>query len=292
MDTLLLVGGHGLLGRGMIRILEKNYSILVNDIQEGLFSLSASSMREFDLVGIVNLAVVADTQSHYVSVGSSSWTTNVLGTEHLRDLAEELDIPLIHLSTREVLGPVFTVDDVLEVDGLFRPKWLVPESHPLNPQNDYGQTKLISEWIVQSWSKGYVIRIATPYTDEVPRIGGGLLPALVRNSLSGKAVTLTQGGKQFRDPVHTDDIATLVSGLIEAQPSEQLFNCAYGEDNLISLVEIVRIINSDIVIESINGGDPGFAFDTSRARELVHWTPYVKVRDRIGTLVNSWLSMQ
>lgn len=288
MRTLLVVGGNGLLGRGLRKALEQEYSVVVNDIEEGLFSLSASSIRKYRASAIINLAVVADTQRPFISVGGSSWVTNVLGTEHLRGIAEELDLPLVHLSTREVLGPVFTKDDVLEVGGLFRPKWLVPETHPQNPQSDYGQTKLISEWIVTSWRKGYVIRIATPYTDEVPPNGGGLLPALVRHSLARRPVRLTQEGKQFRDPVHTDDIAELIKRIIGTQPQAQLFNCAHGGDNLISLVEIVRILNEEAVVQGVDGGDLGFAFDTSRAADMVGWTPRVKVRDRLRLLSANW----
>jgi len=287
VKTVVVVGGDGFLGRAICRYLGTSFEVIVWDVDRDLFTLSSEALRDQRVAAIVNLSVVAELSARFLRADMRSWHVNVQGVSHLVDCARESGATFIQFSTREVLGPVFGQDDVFESDGVYRPKWEVTEAQATNPQNAYGQSKLISEWLTQTLANGYVVRLATPYSDEIPKVGGGLVPALLRNSLSSRTVQLTQGGKQFRDPVHVLDIAAMVERLITRQPEPGIYNCGHGGRNLISLIELVKLINSDIPVEDIAGGDLGFAFDTTRARQSLGWVPEVLIRERLPELIEA-----
>jgi len=287
VKTVVVVGGDGFLGRPICHYLGNAFKVIVWDVDRNLFTLNSQTLRDQRVDAIVNLSAVAELSVRFLGIDTRSWNINVQGVSHLVECAKEAGAAFIQFSTREVLGTVYRQHDVFESNGVYRPKWEITEAQATNPQNAYGQSKLISEWLTQTLANGYVVRLATPYSDEVPMVGGGLIPALLRNSLSGKPVQLTQGGKQFRDPVHALDIAALVERLITLQPNPGIYNCGYSGSNLISLVELVRLIDGDIPIEIVDGGDLGFAFDTTHARQSLGWVPDISIRDRLPKLIEN-----
>ena len=60
-----------------------------------------------------------------------------------------------------------------------------------------------------------------------------------------------------------------------------------GEENLISLNEFVRLADPKVEIESVEGGDYGFAFDNSKALKLTGWKPAVGIREKIPVIVDN-----
>ena len=285
---ILLVGGEGFLGRGLVPpLLDSGNKITVwdiaRDLKQAVSSLTPRQIRRLGIDAICNLSVHADLSGHLESTSSLSWRTNVLAVEHQLNIARELQIPFINFSTREVLGTVYGPADVIEVNSVFRPKWLVTETQPLAPTSAYGETKIVAEWLTSSYDLGYTIRLATPYGNEVPQQGGGLIAALIRQAREGQ-IELTMEGKQFRDPVHTNDIATLIELIFRERPANGTYNCGFSGENLVSLVEIVRAINPDTEIRCTDGIDYGFAFDTSRATTNTGWTPKVRLLDMVRQL--------
>jgi nucleoside-diphosphate-sugar epimerase len=116
----------------------------------------------------------------------------------------------IHMSTREVFGPVYKEDDVIRTPQGLRPKFLVSEKHPFAPVNSYGKSKLMSEFISESHPRSNVIRLTSCYTD-FDHPAGTWVVSLLRGVTQGKPVTLTRdGGQQFRDPLHVNDLGRLM----------------------------------------------------------------------------------
>jgi len=289
LRNILLVGGNGYIGRGIQRILTEKSGLeaQVIDLPTSLFSLSRKAIKDVD--AIFNLAVTAEPeQSAGIGYASESWRTTVDGTVHLLQLCESVDIPLIQFSTREVHSKTFAAEDVVQVGENLRPLKLIPEDVAFAPRSAYGRSKLISEWLCAASPVGYAVRLGTPYSDETPSSGGGLVASVIRTAVLSGAIDLDGGGRQFRDPLHVEDLTALALKVAAQRPGIKVFNAGHGGDNVISLREIALIANPDVEIHTTPGGDLGFAMDTSLAREVLDWSPGVQVRSKIPAYAKAY----
>ena len=236
---------------------------------------------------VINLSVMDSRGSKTFQVDTPAEEVNVMGARHIALILKGSEIAWFQFSTREVLGPVYGPRDVIKTRGGYRPKFLVDESYPYSPQNAYGKSKVMAEFISESHPYSNVIRLTTGYTDNND-IRGGWTLQLLKTVVAGGPVTLTRGGgNQFRDPVHTDDIGRLMEQIHERKIFGETFHAGGGKKNLISLKEFVRIADPKIKIQKVPGGDYGFAFDNTKARKLVGWEPQVLVREKIPVMVKN-----
>lgn len=286
MAKILLIGHEGFLGRGLHEYFGRHHEVIGCDVKEDLFSLDAAMLAREGIEMLVNLAVIGDRQSKTFKMDTASDHVNVQGARHLASILKGSDITWIQMSTREVLGPVYTKDDVVETEAGYRPKFFVHEDYPYVPLNFYAKTKIMAEFISETHPYSNVIRLTTCYTD-YDHPGGSYVTALSRTVTQGKPVTLTQGGLQFRDPLHSDDLGRLIELLHERRVFGERFHAGGGEDNLISLLEFVRRLDPAVKVEYAAGGDYGMAFDVSKAFRLAGWKPQVRFRDKIPVFVEN-----
>jgi nucleoside-diphosphate-sugar epimerase len=200
----------------------------------------------------------------------------VIGLSHLVNLSEETGIPLIQISTREVIGVRdFRVDDKMKGSAVALRE--VSESEPCFPLHSYGKTKLIGEFLMQGCMHGSVIRLNTCYTDEVQN-GGGLVANLVRRSRQDSQVTLDNDGLALRDPLHIADLTTLILSIYDKRGFGEIFHAGGGGMNIISLREICTLANVDVQINSgSTNNDYGFVMDIRKAQGL-GWHPKTNFR--------------
>ena len=284
--NILLIGHRGYLGTGLLAYLSRNHRVVGWDKEEDLFALDSRLLARENVELLINLAVMADRGSGPYQLDSLGDHVNVSGARHVAKILKGTDIGWIQMSTREVLPLVYGPQDVTETDMGLRPKFFVNEDCHLWPRNPYGKSKLMSEFISETHPLSAVIRLTTCYTD-YDHPAGNWVVNLLRAAVHGKPVTLTQGGRQFRDPLHIDDLGGLIELVHEKKAYGQRFHAGGGEANLISLLEFVQRGNSQVVVESAGGGDYGFAFDNSKARQLTGWEPSIRVRDRIPIIAEN-----
>lgn len=270
------------MGEGILRSKEFRERSTVWDAPRDLFDLTPEVLEDLHVDSILNLAFVHKGEPN-VQTTDESWKSNVLGAQHVAELAAHLSVPVIMFSTREVLGYVLGSDDVHTdpVSGKLIPKWLPREDALVSPRSNYGKTKLIGEWLTTSYKLGYVVRLATPYTNEAwsPEASAkGLVASLIRNAKSSTNMSLPNDGLPFRDPVHIFDVANLCHVIFNKRPESGVFHCGFAEDNLISFLEIVQTVNPNIKVESTASEDYGFAFDCSKAHSLLDWRPKIGIR--------------
>ncbi len=284
---ILLIGHKGYLGRGLHQYFKKNNEVIGWDIEDDLFTLTTEFLQKEGIRMVVNLSVVADRQSRTFVYGGMTDHINVGGARHLAKILHGTDIAWIQMSTREVLGPVYTENDVVMTDGGYRPKFLVSEEAPLVPFNFYGKSKIVSEFIAESHPYSNIIRLTTCYTD-FDHPAGNWVVSLIRAAVNGKPVTLTQkGGLQFRDPLHSDDLGRLMELLYEKKAFGNIIHAGGGDQNMISLRDFILAANPQADIQEIPGGDLGFAFDITKAQTLVGWNPSVLVTDKIPVIADN-----
>lgn len=283
---ILLIGHEGYLGRGLFSFLSGRHQVIGWDRKEDLFNLDAAMLAHEAFEMLINLSVVADRQSKDFQIGTPGDRVNVGGARHLATILKGSEITWIQMSTREVLGPVYRPDDVVKTAAGYRPKFLVNEECPYAPTNPYGKSKVMAEFISESHPFSDVIRLTTCYTD-FDHPAGNWMVSLIKAAITGKPVTLTQGGLQFRDPLHVDDLGRLMELLHERRVFGQKIHAGGGDENMISLLEFVRIANPEVKVEIAASGDYGFAFDNAKAARLTGWKPRLMVRDRIPVIADN-----
>jgi nucleoside-diphosphate-sugar epimerase len=283
---VLLVGHEGYLGRGLQSALGRRHEVLGWGRREDLFRLDAAFLARAGIEALVNLASAADRTSRRFVVDGPSDELNVGGARHLARVLRGSGIAWIQLSSKAVLGPVYGPEDVLATPEGLRPRFLVDESRPYAPADCYGKSKVMAELISESHPASAVIRLSTCYTDQDhPR--AGWMISLLRSAARGEPIRLTQGGLQFRDPLHVEDLARLVELVVERRVFGERLHAGGGEQNLISLLELVQLACPGAAVEPAPGGDLGFAFDNARALRLTGWAPRVQVRQRLPLLAEA-----
>jgi nucleoside-diphosphate-sugar epimerase len=284
--NILLIGHEGYLGHGLLTYLSTKHKVIGWDKKENIFNLDASILAKENIELVINLSVMADRGSKPYQIDTPTENVNVMGAYHLARILKGSDITWIQFSTREVLGPVYGPEDVFQTPAGLRPKFLVDETQPYAPINFYGKSKIMAEFISESHPNSAVIRLTTGYTD-FNHHGANWVLGLIRSIVKGDPVNLTRGGEQFRDPLHTDDLGNLIELIHQNKAFGEKYHAGGGAENLISLKEFVLIANPQIKINSVEGGDWGFAFNNQKANILTGWNPKKSIRESIPLIVQN-----
>ena len=281
----LLIGGDGFLGKGFINYLNSDDEYAVFDKGENLFSLSQSILADINPNLIVNLSVVVDFKDKGVDPESDYYRVNVDGLSHLLNLAKLNSIPLIQISTREVIGlrNWNLISSASTVGAIDIPK--VSESEPCFPLHSYGKTKLIAEYIAQSYSLATIVRLNTCYTDDL-KSNKGLIANLYNKVMSQGSIELTNKGAAVRDPMHVKDLVSIVKNILGKGAFGETFHAGGGNDNILSLRDMCLTFNEDVEIKNIEkeGLDLGFLMDVTKAYKNLDWRPSVNFKTWANTL--------
>jgi nucleoside-diphosphate-sugar epimerase len=283
---ILLIGHEGYLGRGLYNYLSQKHEVTGWEKRDDLFSLTKDKIISLKTDLVINLAVIAERAVPNISTTSIGYRVTVDGTRHVVQCLEGTDIMLIHMSTREVFGPVYCESDIVRGADAYEPRLWVKEDQPYAPINSYGKSKLISEFIAESHSRSNIIRLTTCYTDFDHPAGGWVL-ALLKNIAQKKPLTLTQGGRQFRDPLHVNDLGRMMELIYEKGLVNHKFHAGGGAENIITLKDFALLADSKAVIHEAEGGDLGFAFSTEKAERMLGWSPTHRIREHIPRILEN-----
>ncbi|MCU0609777.1 MAG: UDP-glucose 4-epimerase GalE [Chitinispirillaceae bacterium] len=317
--NVLVVGGAGYIGSHVVRaLLDKKFSITVFDnlstgCRENLFDgasfimgdirefaqISEAMKREFDAV--IHLAALKAAGESMLTPGVYA-VNNISGTINLLNAAIDANVKhIVFSSTAAVYGAphYFPVD----------------ETHPCDPENFYGYTKLEVERILQWYYKLHGLRFAAlryfnaAGYDPAGRIAGlernpnNLLP-IVMEVAAGIRKQLeifgddyeTPDGTCVRDYVHVSDLADAhVAALDYLARNDTSITVNLGTGKGISVMEMVttarQITGRPIpsVVSPRRAGDPAALFASSNAAlKILGWKA---TRSDVGTLVASTWKM-
>lgn len=275
---VLVIGGSGYLGGSYCKYLQScGVNVSVFDLPKDICHIDANEVFELSPDLIVNFSMIADLKSLHLNLRAKDFEVNVKGLENLINAISDLNVPLIQISTREVIGLRDfrgNIDKLAIGSGVLR---RVSEDEPCLPLHSYGKTKLVAEYLTQGYEKGVVIRLNTPYTDHWSS-GKGLVSVLVKRSRLEQKIRLDNSGKAVRDPLHINDLADLTLKVFEQSPFQQVINAAGGDENIISLKEICVTANPEVLIEDgKSNSDFGFLMDITKALSL-GWKPKTNIR--------------
>ena len=197
------------------------------------------------------------------------------------------DATLVHASTRLVYG---------------RPQSLpVDETHPCNPHDVNGVTKLAGEQLHLVYQRLHGLRACSLRLCNIygPRQRleddrQGVLPSFIRMALEGEALTLFGKGHQVRDCLYVDDAveAFLAAALSRAAVGE-VFNISHDKPLPLRFIaeEVVAVVGRGHIVSvpwphdraQIDIGS--YFGDSSKAARILGWRPGVALRDGLARTV-------
>lgn len=317
MKNILVIGGAGYIGSHMVRMLAKqgyspvvfdnlskghreavaNYSFELGDL--GDKARLTEVFKKYGIEAVMHFAAFAEV-GESVKEPSKYYHNNVAKVLDLLDALVENDIKyFVFSSTAATFGEPI------------RPK--IDESHPQNPINPYGNTKLMVEKILADFDTAYGLKAtALRYfnasgADDSGEIGEShnpethLIP-IVLQAAAGKRASIKMFGTDYptpdgtcvRDYVHVNDLARAhilaLEKMFKDNVSER-FNL--GSGNGFSVAEIVkeakRITGIDFTVEKAprRDGDPAvLVADSAKAERILGWKPQYNLTRIIETAWN------
>jgi UDP-glucose 4-epimerase len=214
---------------------------------------------------------------------------NVLGTANLLEACLRNGLrKLVYASTWEVYG-----------EPEYQP---MDEDHPCNPDHPYSITKLAGERLVMAYDRlkglpGIALRIGTSY-------GPGMRPnsvfsIFIRRALQGQTITIKGTGQQSRQFTHASDVARAFVMAAESEVRGEVFNIVADEQITIRQLaqSVVQHLPTEITYEPARVGDVVPArVSPEKARRLLKWSPKMRFRDGLLTLIawyqEEWPALQ
>lgn len=135
-----------MLGEAVQKIFPPDFHVIDTDIEE----FDVRKYRKFtkDVPSpnyLVHLAAQTDLE-FCENHPRHAYYTNTIGTFHMTEIAKQLDIPMVYMSTAGVFGKTS--------------KNFFDESDNPDPVNTYGRSKYYGEWAVRTHPKHYIFRIS------------------------------------------------------------------------------------------------------------------------------------
>jgi UDP-glucose 4-epimerase len=294
MKRCLVVGGSGFIGRNLIVTLAaRGYNVsglsrsntLDNFERPFKWHWGDFSNRQF----IYNALAGVDIVFHLASTSVIDTAqadifgdidNNVKASISLMDACAEQKIQrLIFLSSG---GTVYGPDVPMPAT----------ESSPTNPISAYGVAKLSIEKYLYMYAhahglKSTVVRLSNPYGPNHNREKTqGAIPIFLRRLLKGQEIAIWGNGKITRDYIHVNDVSEALIAIFDEDNPFSIYNIGSGVGH--SLVDIVDIISEVCQLRPVVNFLPSRKFDVlssildiGRAREMLGWSPKIRLREGI-----------
>ena len=308
MKTILIVGGAGYIGSYVNLLLHRSGydSVIYDNLSTGdRQHVLAGTFAEGDLADRDKLAELLasrpfDAVMHFaasIDAGASCHTpidyyrNNVANTLNLIEAlvktnkTNESSIPLIFSSTAAVYGNP--------------QRDTIDETHPKEPINPYGASKLMVEQVLRDAGNAHGLRsICLRYFNAAggdpeseltnhKRVEHNLIPATLRAIKGKRALTVfgddydTPDGTCIRDYIHVHDLATAhvaaMERLLDGAESD-VFNLGNGNGfSVREVIEAARKVTGE-PLEVLEGkrraGDPALLIaDATKAAQALAWQP-------------------
>jgi dTDP-glucose 4,6-dehydratase len=320
----LVTGGAGFIGSALLRHLHDTTSAFLVNLDSltyaanlnGLAGLEESTRYHFIKGDVRNtddlkqiLAMYQPDAIFHLAAEShvdrsiqtpiATWDSNANGTfallEAIRYYQDTVgNTPLlINVSTDEVFGA--------SSDGE-----VFDESSVYNPSSPYSASKAAADLLVNAWIKTYGLRAVTttscnnygPYQNTEK-----LIPNAINKLLKGEKIALYGNGLQKREWLHVQDhvegLRTLAGLEIKKLPKKLCFTSGINIENLY-LAKLIakkvaperylnREIEAIVFTEDRLGHDKSYRTQSSKAKELLTWTPMYSFEDGLNKTIEWYM---
>ena len=217
--------------------------------------------------------------------------TNIVGTYVMLDVARQYwsELPeqkksefrFHHISTDEVYGDLEGTDD------------LFLETTAYAPSSPYSASKASSDHLVRAWNRtyGFPVIITNCSNNYGPyQFPEKLIPLIILNAISGKALPIYGKGNQIRDWLHVEDHArALVKVVLEGVDGGTYNIGGHNEKTNLEVVKTLCRILDELVpnhpgdieryedlityVKDRPGHDVRYAIDASKIDQELGWRP-------------------
>jgi UDP-glucose 4-epimerase len=299
MADILITGASGFIGRHLYNwLVEQGHNVLgiglSNQVAQPNFNYRQADVLDERLIDHIlrdnNITLVyhlAGQTSVPISWENPEFTmnVNVSGTRNILEACTRYNAGLVFPSSLAVYG--------------ISEKLPIPEDHPSNPQNPYGQSKaeaekLCHEYLSRGITKVKIVRLSNVYGEAQKARRDGPIIATFANKLYKKEVPVIYGdGNQLKDFIHVDDALKALELVVESDLSEEPTNIGTGRGTSINrLVEILSSLSGESL--EPDHVDTNFASqdsipDISKLREL-GFTPQIDIEEGLRRYWNWFVS--
>tara|TARA_R110000868_G_scaffold18531_9_gene81359 strand:+ start:6425 stop:7171 length:747 start_codon:yes stop_codon:yes gene_type:complete len=228
-----------------------------------MFIVALCELNSIDY--IINFA--AETHVDNSILGSDCFiNSNVTGVKSLMEVCKRLSIPICHISTDEVYGPISS--------GSFS------EHDKLSPQNYYSATKAAAEHIVSAYSNTFnipytMVRMSNNYGPR--QHGEKFLPTILRSIKKGEKIPLYGNGTQVRDWIYVKDSVNIIYNILKQfEFNNEIFNVSLCDEkqnrDVIDIVLSHLKLNWDDHVEYVKdrlGHDTRYSIHNNKIKNII-----------------------
>ncbi len=295
METLLILGANGFIGKHLLKKLMGQYNIIAADLNEpDLAYVERYSFVYTDFTKVDNFEKLLNGVDKVVHLIGT--TTPIDSTDNVLEEINNNVLPTVKMleaikssSVKEVLfassaGTVYGDTDVI-----------CDINQAKNPICSYGIMKSTIEDLIKLYSKhgtfkAKIMRLSNPYGfDENNNKTQGVIPIFIRKNLSGLPIHVF--GDTERDYIYIDDLITGIEKTISYSGEEVYFQLCTGKSYklsyIINLIEAITGREFIVKIGEMRGCDVEFnRLNSIRTQRLLGWSPTVTIEDGTNLLIN------
>ncbi len=274
METVLVTGDMGFIGRHLVSELKKNFSII------GLGRKHEDT--DYDTIDFDITSGVPDVKAdHIVHLAADvrcderekAFGVNVVGTHNMLELAKRNNVKsFVFASTSSVYG--------------FGEKTFKETDKPL-PHDIYSQTKYEGELLCKKYSEFFpvaVLRYFFPYGASQKK--DRLINRLIDRVKTNQTIELNVDGKPVINPVAMSDAVAATMSSMKLESNFEIINVG-GVEN-VSILEIVKLIEKytgkSASIKYTKKEVSNMIGDITKAKEILAFQPKVKIEKGIEEL--------
>ena len=206
--------------------------------------------------------------------------SNITGTKSLL----ELNIPICHISTDEVYGPIKF--------GSFK------ETDPMNPKNFYSATKAAAEHIVQAYTNTFkvphlIVRMGNNYGPRQHK--EKFIPTILKAIREQRKIPLYGDGQNVRDWIYVEDSNKIIYNLIKGGISNNTYNISLKNER--QNIDVIKTIISNFNLsftEAVKfvpdrlGHDIRYSMTNDKIKPFVNFQP-TSFKDGISQTVSHYM---
>lgn len=296
----LVIGGNGFIGSHLVdKLMSSGWDVSVLDLYQRRYGAMPDRVH-FIQGDLTQQYLVREAVNNVDVVFHLAWATihEVANRDPAADIHANL-IPSVQLLEEVRLSGVRRFIFTSSGGTIYGPAQELPihETHPQNPINAYGVSKLTVEKFIQMFHHLYgldyaIFRPSVPYGPRQNPLGRqGAAAVFLYRVAKGLPITIWGDGSVTRDYFYISDLVdALVTAADKDLFNQRVFNIGGSEE--ISLNQLVMLVEetvgrkADIKYEPPRNFDAQrIVLDTNAARQILQWSPRISMRNG---LIKTW----